>query len=58
MFLRPTESLTVYTQQLGWGLRLSEGKEAMMVLDFVGHPLFELSGNYGQLLVSISIVRE
>lgn len=36
MFLRPTESLTVYIQQLGRGLRLSEGKEALTVLDFVG----------------------
>lgn len=37
LFLRPTESLTVYLQQLGRGLRLSEGKEALTVLDFVGH---------------------
>ncbi len=36
LFLRPTESLTVYIQQLGRGLRLSEGKEALTVLDFVG----------------------
>jgi superfamily II DNA or RNA helicase/HKD family nuclease len=36
LFLRPTESLTVYLQQLGRGLRLSEGKEALTVLDFVG----------------------
>ncbi|MCI3921067.1 DEAD/DEAH box helicase family protein [Paenibacillus sp. TRM 82003] len=37
LFLRPTESLTVYLQQLGRGLRLCEGKEALTVLDFVGH---------------------
>lgn len=36
MFLRPTESLTVFLQQLGRGLRLSEGKECLTVLDFVG----------------------
>jgi len=36
LFLRLTESLTVFLQQLGRGLRLSEGKEALTVLDFVG----------------------
>lgn len=36
LFLRPTESLTVFIQQLGRGLRLSEGKECLTVLDFVG----------------------
>ncbi|MFZ5967409.1 MAG: DUF3427 domain-containing protein [Bacillota bacterium] len=36
LFLRPTESLTVFVQQLGRGLRLSEGKECLTVLDFVG----------------------
>ena len=36
LFLRPTESLTVFLQQLGRGLRLYEGKEALTVLDFVG----------------------
>lgn len=36
LFLRPTESLTVFLQQLGRGLRLSEGKECLTVLDFVG----------------------
>ena len=36
LFLRPTESLTVFLQQLGRGLRLSEGKECLMVLDFIG----------------------
>jgi len=36
LFLRPTESLTVFIQQLGRGLRLSEDKEALTVLDFVG----------------------
>lgn len=36
LFLRPTESLTVFLQQLGRGLRISEGKEVLTVLDFIG----------------------
>ena len=36
MFLRPTESLTVFLQQLGRGLRTSHGKEFLTVLDFIG----------------------
>ncbi len=36
LFLRPTESLTVYLQQLGRGLRLSDEKETLTVLDFIG----------------------
>ncbi|HET8931767.1 MAG TPA: DEAD/DEAH box helicase family protein, partial [Acidimicrobiales bacterium] len=34
--LRPTESATVFLQQLGRGLRHSEGKAVCTVLDFVG----------------------
>jgi superfamily II DNA or RNA helicase len=37
LFLRPTESLTVFLQQLGRGLRLHEGKDCLTVLDFVGN---------------------
>jgi len=37
LFLRPTESLTIFLQQLGRGLRLSDGKECLTVLDFVGN---------------------
>lgn len=37
MFLRPTESMTIFLQQLGRGLRLSEGKEYLTVLDFIGN---------------------
>jgi superfamily II DNA or RNA helicase len=37
LFLRPTESLTVFIQQLGRGLRLSEDKDCLTVLDFVGN---------------------
>jgi len=36
LFLRPTESLTVFLQQLGRGLRLFPGKDSLTVLDFVG----------------------
>ncbi len=37
LFLRPTESLTIFLQQLGRGLRLSEAKDVLTVLDFVGN---------------------
>ncbi len=37
LFLRPTESLTIFLQQLGRGLRLATGKECLTVLDFVGN---------------------
>ena len=36
LFLRPTDSLTVFLQQLGRGLRLCEGKDSLTVLDYVG----------------------
>jgi len=36
LFLRPTESLTVYLQQLGRGLRLHDEKDCLTVLDFIG----------------------
>lgn len=35
LFLRPTESLTIFLQQLGRGLRLADGKTCLTVLDFV-----------------------
>lgn len=37
MFLRPTESPTIFLQQLGRGLRKSKGKEYLNVLDFIGN---------------------
>ncbi len=37
LFLRPTESLTIFLQQLGRGLRQRRGKTHLTVLDFVGH---------------------
>ncbi|WP_412029921.1 DEAD/DEAH box helicase [Deinococcus yunweiensis] len=36
LFLRPTESLGLFLQQLGRGLRLHPGTEVLTVLDFVG----------------------
>ena len=37
LMLRPTDSPTLFLQQLGRGLRRSIGKSACTVLDFVGH---------------------
>ncbi|GAA0206766.1 DUF3427 domain-containing protein [Kangiella japonica] len=37
LFLRPTESLTIFLQQLGRGLRLTPEKECCTILDFVGN---------------------
>ena len=37
LFLRPTDSPTLFLQQFGRGLRLSPGKTFCTVLDFVGH---------------------
>ena len=37
LFLRPTESSTVFLQQLGRGLRLDTGKTNCLVLDFIGN---------------------
>ncbi len=37
MFLRATESSTVFLQQLGRGLRKAEGKKKVRVLDFIGN---------------------
>jgi superfamily II DNA or RNA helicase/HKD family nuclease len=42
LFLRPTDSLTIFLQQLGRGLRLAPGKQALTVLDFVA----QLNRNY------------
>lgn len=37
LFLRPTESKTVFLQQLGRGLRLCSGKDRVRILDFIGN---------------------
>ncbi|CEH00961.1 DUF3427 domain-containing protein [Propionibacterium freudenreichii] len=37
IMLRPTQSATIFLQQLGRGLRRAPGKSVLTVLDFVGH---------------------
>ncbi|MCA1318386.1 DEAD/DEAH box helicase family protein [Bacillus tianshenii] len=37
LFVRPTESLTVFTQQVGRGLRLHENKEYCVIIDLIGN---------------------
>ena len=37
IMLRPTESQIVFIQQLGRGLRKAEGKEYVVILDFIGN---------------------
>lgn len=37
LMLRPTESKILFLQQLGRGLRKAEGKERLVVLDFIGN---------------------
>lgn len=67
---RPTMSKVLYTQQLGRGMRLYEGKESLMVFDFVDnasqynapyslHRLFRLE-NYqpGKLAVAPAVKRK
>ena len=52
LFLRPTDSLTVFLQQLGRGLRHAPEKDALTVLDFVGqaHRLYRIDRKLKALL--------
>jgi len=52
LFLRPTESLTVFLQQLGRGLRLADGKDCLTILDFVGNsrPEYDFEGKFRALI--------
>lgn len=52
LFLRPTESLTVFLQQLGRGLRLADGKDCLTVLDFVGNsrPEYDFESKFRALI--------
>ncbi|KAA5545792.1 DEAD/DEAH box helicase [Adhaeribacter rhizoryzae] len=52
IFLRPTESLTIFLQQLGRGLRLAEGKECLTVLDFVSQA--HANYNFGEKFRAIA----
>jgi len=37
LFVRPTESLTVFTQQVGRGLRVADGKTHCTIIDLIGN---------------------
>ncbi|GAB3802237.1 DEAD/DEAH box helicase family protein [Virgibacillus kimchii] len=37
LFARPTESLVVFTQQIGRGLRKYDGKQACVIIDLIGN---------------------
>jgi superfamily II DNA or RNA helicase/HKD family nuclease len=52
LFLRPTESLTIFLQQLGRGLRLSAGKTVLTVLDFVSqlHKKYDYAKRFRSLM--------
>jgi len=52
LFLRPTESATVFLQQLGRGLRKSPTKDCLTVLDFIGdaHRRFRFDLRYRAIL--------
>jgi superfamily II DNA or RNA helicase len=62
LFLRPTESLTVFLQQLGRGLRLAENKECLTVLDFVSNarPEYDFEGKLRSLIgkTTTSVLKE
>ena len=62
LFLRPTESLTIFLQQLGRGLRLEENKECLTVLDFIGqaNKRYNFEDKFAALLsnTSRSLTRE
>ncbi len=62
LFLRPTESLTIFLQQLGRGLRLAEDKECLTVLDFIGqaNKKYNFEDKFAALLsnTSRSVTRE
>jgi hypothetical protein len=63
LLLRPTQSPVLFQQQIGRGLRLSDGKESCLILDFVGqhsadfrfdHLLGQITGlNRRQLIDSV-----
>ena len=61
LFLRPTESLTVFLQQLGRGLRFADNKECLTVLDFVGNARdeYDFEGKFRSLIgKTISSVKD
>jgi superfamily II DNA or RNA helicase/HKD family nuclease len=52
LFLRPTESSTIFIQQLGRGLRIHEDKEVLTVLDFIGqaHKSYDVRSKFQSLV--------
>jgi superfamily II DNA or RNA helicase/HKD family nuclease len=56
LLLRPTESLTVFLQQLGRGLRLHPNKDCLTVLDFIGqaHANYNFEAKFRALLTAPS----
>ena len=53
LFLRPTESLTIFLQQLGRGLRLSPGKQLLTVFDFVAqlNKKYDFTSRFRSLMI-------
>lgn len=53
LFLRPTESLTIFLQQLGRGLRLYPGKTLLTVFDFVAqlNQKYDFTSRFRSLMV-------
>lgn len=37
LFVRPTESISIFTQQIGRGLRIAEGKSHCVIIDCIGN---------------------
>ena len=55
IMLRPTQSPIVFIQQLGRGLRKAEGKEYVVILDFIGN---YKNNFYSETEVTIKIISE
>lgn len=53
LFLRPTDSLTIFLQQLGRGLRLAPGKQLLTVFDFVAqlNNKYDFTSRFRSLMV-------
>jgi superfamily II DNA or RNA helicase len=62
LFLRPTESLTIFLQQLGRGLRIAPNKDCLTILDFVGNsrPEYDFEHKFRALVgkTHTSIIKE
>ncbi|MBF0246223.1 MAG: DEAD/DEAH box helicase family protein, partial [Planctomycetes bacterium] len=67
MMLRPTESNILFLQQLGRGLRKSQNKEKLVVLDYIGNHrsflnrprlLLGIEANLATLIVALKQIRE